>query len=298
LTLVPRSPILGPMGKFQHEHSRCILCFLCMATLVACEDSAPPPPEGELVLLTYNVAGLPQGISSSEPQDYIPLISPLLNGYDLVLAQEDFWYHVELSADVTHPFRSVPYSEDPDVLDMGDGLNRYSIFPFEDHTRFPWSECWGTMDCASDCLAAKGFSVARTILPGNLSVDVYNHHNEAGGCEEDYRIRTQDVQELLDEIAVRSVGMAVIVAGDTNLHRDDAEDVPTLDALLTGAGLADACDTLACGDDRIDRVMYRSSESVTLTPLEWWIPPEFVTADATDLSDHKPVAVRFHWQRN
>ncbi len=53
-----------------------------------------------------------------------------------------------------------------------------------------------------------------------------------------------------------------------------------------------------CGDDRIDRVLYRSSESVTLTPLQWWIPLEFTTADGTDLSDHKPVAVRFRWQRN
>lgn len=180
---------------------------------------------------------------------------------------------------------------------MGDGLNRFSIFPFEDHARFPWSECWGNLDCASDCLAAKGFSVARTMLPGDLPVDVYNHHNEAGGCDEDSRIRAQDVQELLNEIAIRSAGRAVIVAGDTNLHRDDPEDVPPLDALLDGAGLSDACDTLQCGDDRIDRVMYRSSDSVTLIPLEWWIPPEFVTADGTDLSDHKPVAVRFRWER-
>ncbi len=284
-----------------HLFRLCLVCLyslLGMTTILACDDSVPPPQEGELVLLTYNVAGLPQGISSSEPQEYIPLISPLLNGYDLVLAQEDFWFHTELSASVTHPYRSAPYREALDVLDMGDGLNRFSTFPFEDFARFPWTECWGNLDCASDCLAAKGFSVARTILGGNLSVDVYNHHNEAGGCDEDYRIRSQDVQELLDEIAVRSQGMAVIVAGDTNLHRDDPQDVPPLDGLLAGADLADACDTLACGDDRIDRVLYRSSESVTLIPLEWWIPPEFITADGTDLSDHKPVAVRFRWQRN
>jgi hypothetical protein len=44
--------------------------------------------------------------------------------------------------------------------------------------------------------------------------------------------------------------------------------------------------------------MYRSSDQVTLTPQEWWIPPEFVTADGTDLSDHLPIAVRFLWERN
>ena len=47
----------------------------------------------EFLLLTYNVAGLPEGISSSHPRTNIPQISPMLNEFGIVLVQEDFSYH-------------------------------------------------------------------------------------------------------------------------------------------------------------------------------------------------------------
>ncbi|MEQ9318019.1 MAG: hypothetical protein RIF41_02630, partial [Polyangiaceae bacterium] len=62
-------------------------------------DEPIPPQDGTFSALSYNVAGLPQGLSGSEPEEYIPLISPLLTGYDLVLVQEDFVYHAELRAE-------------------------------------------------------------------------------------------------------------------------------------------------------------------------------------------------------
>src|SRR5215207_8725334 len=74
---------------------------------------------GELSMLTYNVAGLPQEISTVNPEDHLPLISPLLNDYDIVMTQEDFdfWvddlaqldfvnYHERLRAEATHEFRT------------------------------------------------------------------------------------------------------------------------------------------------------------------------------------------------
>ena len=45
---------------------------------------------GSFTALTYNVAGLPEGISGSNPETNMQMISPLLNAYDLVLIQEDF----------------------------------------------------------------------------------------------------------------------------------------------------------------------------------------------------------------
>src|SRR5690606_27992207 len=45
---------------------------------------APPATEGTFDALTYNVAGLPVGLSSSQPDINTPYISPLLNAYDLV----------------------------------------------------------------------------------------------------------------------------------------------------------------------------------------------------------------------
>jgi hypothetical protein len=105
-------------------------------------DTAPDPVTGgEFLVLTYNVAGLPEGLSSSHPAEYIPQIGPLLDGYDLVVVQEDFWYHAQLVADVTLPYLSEPMVESPTLTSMGDGLNRMSVFPFGGHERIAWAGC-------------------------------------------------------------------------------------------------------------------------------------------------------------
>jgi hypothetical protein len=63
-----------------------------------------------LRLLSYNVAGLPEGISSSHPEHNSPLISPLLNDYDIALLQEDFSYHAQIVSASQHPHVSPPYT--------------------------------------------------------------------------------------------------------------------------------------------------------------------------------------------
>ena len=261
----------------------------------AADDTHAAPP-GELDVLTYNVAGLPQGISSSNPETNIPLISPRLNDFDLVLVQEDFWYHAELSADVTLPYASMPWSDMPSLGDMGDGLNRFGIHPFADHERVAWYDCNGTTDCASDCLATKGWSFARHTLAEGVELDVYDLHMEAGSCPMDLEIRLQSAQDLVDGIAARSADRAVLVAGDFNLNATDPDDVEPLQTILVGAGLSDACDAVACGDQRIDHVMIRGSADLELEVLEWWIPEGWVDDAGEPLSDHLPVAVRVRYQ--
>jgi len=54
--------------------------------LAACGGGSKQPV-GEFTTLSYNVAGLPQEVSQVNPKDHIPLISPLLNEYDIVLTQ-------------------------------------------------------------------------------------------------------------------------------------------------------------------------------------------------------------------
>ena len=64
---------------------------------------------------------------------------------------------------------------------------------------------------------------------------------------------------LASIILERSKDLAVIVAGDFNLHEDDPVDVAVLDKLLVDAGLADACRTLACTRPKIDRVLFAAA---------------------------------------
>jgi endonuclease/exonuclease/phosphatase family metal-dependent hydrolase len=259
-------------------------------------DAAPPDPvTGEFSILTYNVAGLPDIISKSNPEEFIPQISPLLNAYDLVLVQEDFAYHDELASEAEHPFQTRPMFESPDQVPMGDGLNRFSVFPTGPLHRLQWPGCNGDFDCASDCLATKGFSLARVQLAPGITLDVYNLHGEAGGCPEDVTVRLLGYQRLAEYINTWSVGRPVLVAGDFNLRWTDPEDVPPLELLVDDAGLTEACLALDCGDEHIDKVFFRSNEALLLEPLTWAVPPEFVDPAGEDLSDHEPVAVRFAW---
>jgi endonuclease/exonuclease/phosphatase family metal-dependent hydrolase len=153
------------------------------------------------------------------------------------------------------------------------------------------------LDCASDCLATKGWSFARTTLVPGAEVDVYNLHNEAGGCDEDIAIREQAAMDLVAAILERSTDRAVIVAGDFNLRYTDPEDVGPLDTIVQGASLRDVCNELQCGqDDEIDHIMVRDGARLRLEPMRWWKPDEFVDEMSGDpLSDHPAVAVELRY---
>lgn len=224
----------------------------------------------------------------------MPQISPLLNAFDVVVVQEDFWYHAELSADAEHPHVSVPWPEELQAF-IGDGLNRFSQFPFEPVVRTPWPGCNGQTDCASDCLATKGWSFARTTVAPGVEIDVYNLHMEAGGCAEDIAIREESAMDLAEALAGQSADRAVVMAGDFNLRFTDREDIPPLETLL-GTGLRDVCTELGCTEGNIDHVMIRDGADVRLESVQWWEATEFVDARTGDpLSDHPAVAVELRY---
>jgi len=255
------------------------------------------PGAGEFSMLTYNIAGLPAALSGENPEEHIPQTSPLLNAYGLVLVQEDFWYHDLLTKDIIHPHRSEPKVAEPTLTDLGDGLNRFSQVSFDPVERTTWQQCSGAVDCGSDCMTDKGFSVARVHLSKKVSLTVYNLHMDAGDCDSDFEAREIQRQQLVADLAARTPGEAVIVAGDTNLKgwkrpRDEA----ILDQLLADTGLEISCRTLSCPVEIHDRIMYRSSSRLTLTPTTWSQPAEFVDSEGYDLSDHKPVRVDFSWE--
>ena len=264
---------------------------LTAALLAACGGE---PSEGRLSALTYNIAGLPEGISRARPEANTPRIGLGINAYDLVLVQEDFSYHHLLDPLAEHPYRSTPLA-DFDTF-VNDGLNRFSRFPLGELYRERWPACFGTLDNSSDCLSSKGWSVSQVWLTDTVSVDVYNHHAEAGGGPEDDAARVQAHHRLAAAIAERSPGRPIIVAGDTNLDQDDPDDEPVLQEFLRAAGLTDACRSLGCTEDHIDRFMFRSGAGLTLEATEWAVAEEFVDDAGAPLSDHEAVRVRFTWR--
>lgn len=297
------------------------LCLLASAlgALAACGGAGL---SGEFTALSYNVAGLPQEVSQVNPQEHIPLISPLLNDYDIVLTQEDFdwWqpaldeldfvhYHTRLRAQADHPYRSerhpgpeaVGIDVEPErpMLFVGDGLGLLSRFPFDQFRRVPWDGC---APAAADCLAIKGFALARVQLAPDVPVDVYTLHAEAGSEEADNAARAAQFEQLAAYIEQSSAGRAVILGGDANLHTDPndsdhPEDAGVWERFLRRTGLTDVCTVLSCDDPgRIDKFAFRSSDEVALEPLSLRFETEkFRDPNGEPLSDHDPLAVRWRW---
>jgi endonuclease/exonuclease/phosphatase family metal-dependent hydrolase len=279
-------------------------------------DAAAPAPiagnSGAFLALTYNVAGLPMGLSSSMPEIYTPLIGPLLNDYDLVLLQESWLtpdpnpgapsrvYHEILVEASDHPYKSEPAgvpwgmdAERPSAL-LGDGLNMFADFPFNETERVRWPTC---VESASDCLALKGFSMTRMELREGVTVDVYNLHMEAGSTPEDDVARDLGIDTMLAFIADRSDGQAVLVGGDFNLHTDREPAASQFARLLDEAGLTDACTDQGCDQPgSIDKFLFRSSDELELSVESLSFETNvFVTEGGEPLSDHPPLAVRFAW---
>jgi hypothetical protein len=247
---------------------------------------------GRFKLLTYNVAGLPDGVSQSHPSVNMGPIGKLLNRYDLVLVQEDFAYAAELRRLLAHPHVTPPFVRG-DRKDFGDGLSQFARLPFAGIFREPWRNCHGIVDSYFDCLTPKGFTFARVALGDNTSVDIYNLHMDAGGSPGDVSARAAQIEQLGKALERFSVGQAVIVAGDTNMGKDE----PALANFQARFELIDVCRKLGCPDPgRIDRVFYRSSPGVSLSARRWRIDKTFVDRRGKPLSDHLAVAVDFDWK--
>lgn len=248
---------------------------------------------GAIELLTYNVAGLPEIVSPSRPTRNLPLVSPLLNAYDLVVAQEDFAYHDKLVSQVVHPYQFEPKPA-RDAF-VGNGLTTLSNFPLEGVEHVVWESCNGYLTALSDCLSEKGFSVGRVHLSRDVSVDIYNIHADAGADADDVTARVREYQQLANHVQTHSRGRAVVLAGDTNLDVAVAADRAILDRFLSETGLADSCRQVTCAREGIDRVFVRSSGRVELRAVYWAEDPRFVDAQGEQLSDHPAVAVRIAW---
>jgi len=280
---------------------------------------------GEFTALTYNVAGLPQGLSGSNPTEYMPLIGPKLNDYDLVLSQEDFatpnpnplpvgFFHEVLLATTSHPYRPSamipPVGTNPDrpTAIAGDGLNMFSKFPVGPVTRRAWTKCFGGADTkdggAADCLAMKGFTVATVTLADGVVIDVYNLHGEAGSTPVDLDASAADYRELAEYINANSKDHAILLGGDTNLSTGGNEaDIAVWNTFLAATGLKDVCRTITCATDPedIDKFAFKSSSSITLEPLERKVELEKFEAPGKpelnegQLSDHEAVSSRWRW---
>ena len=300
---------------------RTLLSYLAAAALVAAAvpvaaaPAAAATPAGAFDILTYNIAGLPEGLSSAgTPRaSSTTAIGQRLSAYEIVNVQEDFNYHAALYAADGHPYRT-PTSGGAGI---GSGLNTLSSYPYDtdDFERGRWASC--QLD-SGDCLTPKGFTFLRTRVADGVYVDVYNLHTNAGVSAGDQESRASNLSQLTAFIRTHSVGNAVVVMGDTNTRY--TRELDTIRAFAADNGLTDAwvqlerggsapaagSPALVCPEgtvtdacEVVDKVLYRGSRSVTLEATDYHNErAAFLTADGLRLSDHDPVSVRLAWTAN
>jgi endonuclease/exonuclease/phosphatase family metal-dependent hydrolase len=294
------------------------LVALVLATAVSTVVSpaaARAADGGSFSVLAYNVAGLPEAISSAPtPRDpATTAIGQRIGPYDVVHVEEDFTYHAKLYAADQHPYRT-PTSGGAGI---GSGLNTLSSLPYDadDFERVRWTSC--RLD-SGDCLTPKGFTFMRVRLAEGVYVDFYNAHTNAGTNDGDQASRASNLAQLTAFIRTHSAGNAVVVMGDTNTRYTRAAD--TIAGFASDNGLTDAwvklvrggvapapgspallCDQEVVTNDCevVDKVLYRGSELVSLDATFYHNEhAEFLDSAGRMLSDHDPITVRFGWTRN
>ncbi|WP_329371504.1 jacalin-like lectin [Streptomyces sp. NBC_01483] len=302
---------------------RRILATLAAATaalggLTATAPTAAAADSGTFSVLSYNVAGLPESLSSaSTPRDTsTTAIGQRLGPYDIVHVEEDFNYHAYLYAgDTTHAYRT-PTSGGAGI---GSGLNTLSKIPYDadDFERVHWNSC--QID-SGDCLTPKGFTFMRERLAEGVYVDFYNLHTNAGTNDGDLASRADNLNQLTSFIQSHSKGNAVVVMGDTNTRYTRTGD--TIAEFGAANGLTDAwvklirggtppakgSDALVCDQtgatvpntcEVVDKILYRGSKLVTLDATSYNNEhASFLTSDGLMLSDHDPITAKFTWSRN
>jgi endonuclease/exonuclease/phosphatase family metal-dependent hydrolase len=309
-----RKEVLKKMKKFLTSKTIGLFTVVLFASLIIPNSMTLSATDtGFFSVLTYNVAGLPELLSGSNPSTNTIKISSLLNDYDLVAVQEDFAYHGDLLAYVTHPYLTATSGNVP----FGDGLNFISRYNLSDTDRETWWQRYGLLSNGSDQLTPKGFMYAQMELGPGLYVDVYTLHADAENDSNSIAARCNNMRQIASYINTYSNGNAVIVLGDTNSRYTRAAD-NFESALLNACSLADPWIELVrngsvpadgatlnntfnlngANYEEIDKIFYRSSKAVKLTPQSYRLETtKFRDGAGNQLSDHYPVAVTFQFTK-
>ncbi|MER7482567.1 jacalin-like lectin [Streptomyces sp. NPDC126510] len=279
--------------------------------------AAVDPASGSFSVLAYNVAGLPESISSA-PTPREPATTEIgrrIAPYDIVNVQEDFNYHAFLYAgDTAHAYRT-PTSGGAGI---GSGLNTLAKLPYDsdDFERVRWNSC--QFD-SGDCLTPKGFTFIRQRLAEGVYVDFYNLHTNAGTNPGDLTARADNLNQLTAFIKSHSAGNAVVVMGDTNTRYTRSGDTiaefaatngltdPWVKLIRGGTPPAKGSDALVCDQtgptvpntcEVVDKILYRDSKLVSLNATSYNNEhSKFLTDGGLMLSDHDPIKVDFSWSR-
>jgi endonuclease/exonuclease/phosphatase family metal-dependent hydrolase len=248
-------------------------------------------------VLSYNTRGLPAWVALDDPAGRSRAIGALTNRYAVTLLQEDFAHHAALRSRARQPeVRRGNDSQSPRcpwcngsglALLLGKGLLAKLV-------NRAYESCHGLLLSGADCLASKGYQIARVVLESGAIVHLANTHLDAGRGERDRAVRARQLEALRHGIEANVGQGALVVAGDFNLDAAVPEDAALLRAFRRGLGLADSGARPAPGSAWrvLDYVLYRGGEGARLRVLEAGEDRNFAR-DGAPLSDHPAIFARF-----
>ena len=278
--------------------------------LITLLNNVIPAYDGSFSILSYNVGGLPEIISSSKPSKYTKLISPKLNQYDVVNVQEDFGYNDDLTSKLEFPYQT----EFSGNVPLGNGLMTFSKFPLLMSTKIAWKDTHGFITDGADQMIPKGFTYSSMEIKSGYFIDIYNIHTDADTDEQSMEARRSNMAQLSEYINKVSSGKAVIVFGDTN-SRYTREGDDFYELLLKPCKLKDAwiqnimngeippigdslmVDELGQLGEVVDKIWYRSGKNIEINAATFEVLfTEFTDDEGNQLSDHYPITSRIDYK--
>ena len=266
--------------------------------------------EGSFNILSYNVGGLPEIISSSTPSKYTKLISPKLNDFDVVNVQEDFGYNSDLTSKLNFPYQT----EFTGNVPFGNGLMTFSRFPLYMSTNVKWVDTHGIIVDGADQMIPKGFCYSSIEIKPGFFIDIFNLHTDADTDEESMAARRSNMAQLAEYINKVSAGKAVIVFGDTNsrytrvgddfyelllkpCNLKDAWIENVMDGIIPEKGDSRMVDELGQYGEVVDKIWFRSGKNVEINAATFKVLfTEFTDSEGNQLSDHYPVTSRIDYK--
>ena len=311
---------------------KAISLFLCAALLLGCglvsvhaEDAATPTdpePYGELeeepvgaaqgtfTFANFNIAGLPSLSDSSAKAAKQKLMGQKVaaDNYDILAVQEDFSYDADFSAGLNMPYRT---NGSQNVV-TGDGLEIFSKTPVYNVAREGWNKKGGML-WEGDIVSQKGVMMAVVELQPGVYVDVYNLHGDAFDGQESKDARHDNFMQTLNFVNKHSKDHAVIITGDFNsaFHFTNGEGADLYNIFIEQLGMKDVWTEVVNGGsftdysayagiyywanwDSVECILYRGSDTVTLTPTAHQFI-RYLDDEGVAFSDHATAVATFEY---
>ena len=253
----------------------------------------------EIKILVYNTHGLPSALAGDDPEERFPLIGEKTKGYQLSLLQEDFAHHGLLLKNLSKESVAVRGNDNNKSLCpfcSGSGLTMISNleknWQLEINSE-AFNSCSGWLGGLNDCFASKGFQLARIKTPSGKYVFILNTHLDAGRSTKDFKVRSEQLHQILIKVKKELAEEALIVAGDLNLRWNDPEDRSLLESFKKDLGLTDPLKGMQAekGWQILDYILYRNGKSTNLEVLKKGEDLTF-QKNLKPLSDHPALYIK------